>query len=180
VEGAVAFRPLKAAKNEAALAAGFVSCCDDSRTTGTSNLFHHNRDCQSRRLFQVEVTANLMLETLQHYRTLNRFVLHAFVIMLDHLHALLTPSPDVSLEKAMQFLKGGFSFRLKSKREVWERSYNEVQILSREKFESCRRYIEENPIKSSLSATAREYRYSSACLANKIDPMPEHFEKARG
>lgn len=53
-----------------------------------------------RRLFQVEATAHLMLDILQSYRAEGRFALHAFVIMPDHLHVLLTPSPEVSLEKA--------------------------------------------------------------------------------
>jgi hypothetical protein len=54
--------------------------------------------------------------------------------MPDHFHALITPAPEVSLEKAMQFIKGGFSFRLKSKHDVWMRSFNESQIMTEEKF----------------------------------------------
>lgn len=48
--------------------------------------------------------------------------------MPDHAHLLLTPAPEVSLEKAMQYIKGGFSFRLKSKLDVWERSYDSRRI----------------------------------------------------
>ena len=32
--------------------------------------------------------------------------------MPDHVHAIITPAEVVSLEKAMQFIKGGSSFRL--------------------------------------------------------------------
>jgi putative transposase len=128
-----------------------------------------------RRLFQVEGTAQLMLDVLQHYRAQGRFALHAFVIMPDHLHVLITPAPDVSLEKAMQFIKGSFSFRLKSKRDVWERSYNEVQILERKKFDGCRRYVEENPVKAGMCARPEEHLYSSAHHGNGIDPIPEHL-----
>ncbi|MGA9584668.1 MAG: transposase [Terracidiphilus sp.] len=74
-----------------------------------------------RRLFQVTEVAELMLDVLKSYRAQDRSLLHAFVIMPDHLHLLLTPAPDVSLEKTLQFIKGGFSFRLTSKRDVWER-----------------------------------------------------------
>jgi putative transposase len=115
-----------------------------------------------RRLFQVESAADLLLDVIQSYRIQGRFALHAFVIMPDHVHLLLTPGPDVSLEKAVQFIKGGFSFRLKSGREVWERSFNEVQVVRLEKFEACRRYIEENPVRERLSIAAHEYVYSSA------------------
>jgi putative transposase len=92
----------------------------------------------SRRLFQVEANATPPLELLAHYRNQSRLQLHAFVIMPDHVHAILTPAPDISLERAMQIIKGGFSFRLKSKFDVWSRSFNQTQILSLEKFEACK------------------------------------------
>lgn len=130
-----------------------------------------------RRLFQVNNAADLMLETLRNYRNRGKFALHAFVIMPDHLHLLLTPATDVSLEKALQFVKGGFSFRLNSKREVWERGFNEVQIRSAEKFDSCRRYIEENPVRAGLSESREGFRYSSASLPGALDPMPDHFDR---
>ena len=132
-----------------------------------------------RRLLQVETSASLLFEVLQIYRKQNRFVLHAFVIMPDHLHVLITPSPDVSLEKAMQFIKGGFSFRLKSKRDVWERGYNEVQIRCLEKYDACKEYIEQNPVRARLTASAKEYAYSSARWADKVDPVPEQFVRGR-
>jgi putative transposase len=67
-----------------------------------------------RRLFQIDQNANLFIDILQEQRTRSRLQLHAFVVMPDHTHLLLTPAPDISLEKAMQYIKGGFSFRLKS------------------------------------------------------------------
>jgi REP-associated tyrosine transposase len=137
-----------------------------------------------RRLFQVEATANLMLLILQGYREQGRFALHAFVIMPDHLHVLLTPAPDVSLEKSLQMIKGGFSFRLKSKRDIWERSFNEVQIRNFEKFEACKRYIEENPVRARLTDSTTGYAFSSARLTGMVDRVPEHFimhgQEARG
>jgi putative transposase len=81
-----------------------------------------------RRLFQVEQNALLLIEILEEQRKKNRFKLHAFVIMPDHVHLLLTPSPEISLEKAVQFIKGNFSFRLKSKLDVWERSFTNHRV----------------------------------------------------
>jgi putative transposase len=68
---------------------------------------------QRRPIFRKESTANLLIETLTHYRDERKFLLHEFVIMPDHIHALLTPAAEISLERAMQFIKGGFSYRLK-------------------------------------------------------------------
>ena len=97
--------------------------------------------------------------------------------MPDHLHALITPAPDVSLEKAMQFIKGGFSFRLKSKLDVWMRSFNESQISTEEKFTSCVRYIEENPVRRRLAATTAAYPFSSAAhKRGAMDPIPSHMQ----
>jgi putative transposase len=128
-----------------------------------------------RRLFQIEDTANLLLETLAHYRTQNRYQLHAFVIMPDHLHLLFTPAPEVSLEKAMQFIKGGFSHRLKSHLEVWSKSFNETQILTSEKFEACKNYIERNPVRARLVPSPEIYHHSSVKNLDAIDPCPPHL-----
>jgi putative transposase len=126
------------------------------------------------RLFQVTATAELLKQTILDYHRQGKFLLHAFVIMPDHFHALITPAPDVSLEKAMQFIKGGFSFRLKSKLDVWMRSFNESHISTEEKFLSCVRYIEENPVRRGLAATPEAYRFSSAAQGT-LDPMPIHL-----
>ena len=135
-------------------------------TTSTAN---------RRRLFQVEANAQLLLEVLMEQRIRNRLHLHAFVLMPDHLHAILTPAPDVSLEKAVQFIKGNFSHRLKSKLPVWTPSFNETQIRDLESFESRRRYILDNPVRAKLVATAEEFPYSSAGQKHSIDPTPEHL-----
>ena len=117
----------------------------------------------------------MLQQTILDYRSQGRFLLHAFVIMPDHFHALITPAPDVSLEKAMQFIKGGFSFRLKSKSDVWMRSFNESQIMSAEKFVSCVRYIEENPVRRGMASTPDAFQFSSASC-DELDQMPVHLQ----
>jgi putative transposase len=129
---------------------------------------------ERRSLFQVTATAELLERTILDYHGQRKFLLHAFVIMPDHFHALITPAPNVSLEKAMQFIKGGFSFRLKSKLDVWMRSFNESQIMTEEKFVNCVRYIEENPVRSGLVSTREAYVFSSETHGS-LDPMPAHL-----
>jgi putative transposase len=131
-----------------------------------------------RRLFQVEANAQLLLDVLMEQRVKKRFHLHAFVLMPDHVHAILTPAPDVSLEKAVQFIKGNFSHRLNSKLPVWTPSFNETQIRYLESFESFRHYILQNPVRSKLVAIAEEFPYSSAGKKHSIDPIPEHLTAA--
>jgi REP-associated tyrosine transposase len=75
-----------------------------------------------RALFHAEPWSRLIIDTLYHYRG-SAYLLHEFVIMPDHIHVLLTPL--TSLEKAVQFIKGGFSYRAKkelgSNLEVWQK-----------------------------------------------------------
>jgi putative transposase len=51
-----------------------------------------------------------MLSTLYRYDGTG-YRLHAFVVMPDHLHLLITPFDTI--EKSVQLIKGGFSFRAK-------------------------------------------------------------------
>jgi REP element-mobilizing transposase RayT len=46
---------------------------------------------QRHRLFQRTETAGLMIATLFRYRDQGKFALHAFAVMPDHIHALITP-----------------------------------------------------------------------------------------
>jgi putative transposase len=78
---------------------------------------------QRKTIFQREAAANLFVEILFDYRDQGKFLLHEFVLMPDHFHLLVTPSDLISLEKAVQFLKGGFSFRVKSRFPVWQPSF---------------------------------------------------------
>jgi len=125
-----------------------------------------------RRLFQTETNANLLLHLFNDDRPKSRYHLHAFVLMPDHIHLLITPAPDVSIEKAMQFIKGGFSFRLKSKMPVWEDSFTKRRIEDVRDFEVHRRYIHENPVRAHLCTCAEDFPHSSA---NPVDAVPEHL-----
>ena len=86
---------------------------------------------QRRRFFIVENYARLFLKTLYHYRRQGRFQLHVFVLMPDHFHLLITPAPDVTLERAMQFIKGGYSHAVGqeiSHREIWQKGFTDHRI----------------------------------------------------
>ncbi len=116
-----------------------------------------------------------MVETLQTYREQGRFSLHAFVVMPDHVHALITPATEVSLEKAIQFVKGGFSFRLKSNFEVWERGDFDKRVPNRQAYGACVKYIHSNPVAARLTAEEDGYVFSSTARPDSVDPAPEWF-----
>jgi putative transposase len=125
-----------------------------------------------RRLFQVEQNALLLIEILQEQRNKNRVQLHAFVVMPDHIHLLITPFPDVSLEKAMQYIKGAFSFRLKSKLNVWEQSFTNHRVTDKHDYATHLTYIHQNPIRANLITQPELYPYSSANPTTQSTPPP--------
>jgi putative transposase len=127
---------------------------------------------QRKALFQHTVRADLFMEVLFHYRDQRKYLLHEFVIMPDHFHLLLTPATEISLEKAIQFIKGGFSFRLKSGLPVWQASFTNHHVRDDCDFENHRAYIRMNPVRAGLVRSIEDYPYSSATGTFAVDPAP--------
>ena len=128
---------------------------------------------QRQLIFRRETTAHLLIATLAHYRDERKYLLHEFVVMPDHLHVLITPSSQISLERAVQFIKGGFSFRLKSRGPVWQASFTNHRVRDFDDYEHHREYIWMNPVRARLAETAEGYRYSSATGVLRLDPVPQ-------
>lgn len=101
--------------------------------------------------FRHERWARLMMATLAHYAEKD-FVLHAYVIMPDHLHLLITP--EESLEKSVQLIKGGFSFRAKReldwKFDIWQPGFTDHRIRDEEDWKRHLEYIRSNPVEARL------------------------------
>ena len=114
-----------------------------------------------KRLFQVAANCDLFLETLQHYRKQGHYLLHDFVVMPEHVHLLLTPQ-NVTLERAVGLIKGGFSHQLHSKFPVWQRGFTDRRTRDREEFLAFRTYIRGNPVEARLCERAQDYKWSSA------------------
>jgi len=123
-------------------------------------------------IFRREAVAHLLIDTLAHYRDERKYLLHEFVIMPDHVHALLTPASEISLERAMQFIKGGFSYRLKSRPPVWQASFTNHRVCDLEDYHRHLEYIRMNPVRARLVASPQAYPYSSAGEVMRLDPVP--------
>ena len=124
-----------------------------------------------RRLLQSERNASLLIDVLRSLATERKFELHDFVVMPDHLHLLLTVRDEMTIEKAMQLVKGRFSHRLSHERgckgEVWKRGFTVVQVMNRESLEIHREYIAQNPVKAGLASNSEEYPFCFCFLAKK-------------
>src|SRR5271157_3307723 len=94
----------------------------ESILSSARTFFATTKTSQGRALLQSERNATLMIDVLRSSVAARKFRLHDFVVMPDHVHVLLTVGADMTIEKAMQFIKGGFSYRLKKSAAIWERS----------------------------------------------------------
>jgi putative transposase len=124
--------------------------------------------------FRNESWAHLLIDTLYHYRG-SAYLLHEFVIMSDHIHVLLTPK--TTLERAVQFIKGGFSFRakkeLRSNWEVWQKGFSDHRIRDARDYAEHVQYIRQNPVSVRLCLSAEEFPYSSAHPGFELDLVPQ-------
>jgi putative transposase len=135
---------------------------------------------ERRPLFRSERAARLFLETLFGYRDRGIFQLYEFVVMPDHVHLLLAPKPAIALERAMQFIKGGYSHLFMketgSRMEIWEHSFTNHRIRDWDDFEKHRRYIHLNPVRAGFVELPQEYPYSSAHPGFLLDVAPQRLK----
>jgi len=121
------------------------------------------------------------LKTIYGYRRAGKFQLHAFVLMPEHVHLLFTPANDVTLERAVQLIKGGYSHAFGQEfgkhKEVWQRGFTDHRIRDGADFERHREYIHRNPVAARLAEGA-EYRYCSAYPGFKLDAWPAAAQAA--
>ena len=167
--------PLGVQRRAALAAEGMAIPKRRKRVAGT--YFVTSRTWQGRKLFVTEPTCRLFVEKMMHYREEGACRLHAFVLMPDHFHILLTPAADKALERIMQYIKGGSARQIRKELSyrfpVWQRGFSDHRIRDSEDFQSHVRYLEQNPVKKGLVGTANEYRWSSACGQYEIDSIPQ-------
>jgi REP element-mobilizing transposase RayT len=99
--------------------------------------------------------------------------LHAWVIMANHVHLLLTPHTDVS--EFMRRLKG-YSARqanrllVRTGQPFWQDESYDHLVRNGEEFRRIEGYIVSNPVKAGLAASAEEYPWSSIARGGSGDP----------
>jgi len=137
----------------------------------TRTFFVTTKTSMGRRLLQSERNAHLLIDVLRACVAARRFQVHDFVIMPDHVHLLITVDESMAIEKAMQFIKGGFSYRLKRelgyRGEVWQRGFSDVRVEDRGSFLRHREYIARNPVRKGLANSPEEFPFCYAYLAKR-------------
>src|SRR6516225_8151382 len=85
--------------------------------------------------------------------------------MRNHFHLLLTVGAAMTIERAVQLIKGNFSFRAEREGfqwEIWQRGFSDVRVTNRASYERYGKYIYDNPVKAGYARSAEEHPYCSA------------------
>ena len=101
------------------------------------------------------------------FETSRRFdcAIHAYVLMTNHVHLLVTPNEERGPARMMQTIGRKFVRTVNACRErsgaLWEGRYKSMIIASERYFLTCSRYIELNPVRAGLVAHPGLYEWSS-------------------
>jgi len=106
---------------------------------------------------------------------------HAYVLMTNHVHLLLTPHDDTGLSRFMQsigrryvrYVNGVY----KRSGTLWEGRYKSAIIDTDDYLLKCYRYVEMNPVRAGMTERPDEYKWSSFhrnALGKKDDVVKMH------
>ena len=105
------------------------------------------------------------LEKLQYACTKYNCNLHAYVLMTNHVHLLITPQTIDGVSKVMQsigrYYVQYFNYTYDRTGTLWEGRYKATLIDSEAYLLTCSRYIELNPVRAKMVSHPSEYPWSS-------------------
>lgn len=109
--------------------------------------------------------AQVVIESIHRGVELEHYDLHAWVVMSNHVHLLLTPHIPVS--DLMRSLKRTTAARTngilnRTGHSFWQEERFDRLVRNDEEFRRTLRYIENNPVKAGLAQTPQDYPWSSA------------------
>jgi putative transposase len=91
--------------------------------------------------------------------------IHAYVLMTNHIHLLVTPEQTSSPAKMMKWLGERYVQYVNSRHErvgtLWQGRYRSCLVGDDAYLTVCHRYIELNPVRAGMVSHPAEYRWSS-------------------
>ncbi len=107
----------------------------------------------------------LYLEYLKAAAKKHQCDIHAYVLMTNHVHLLITPHKPDGIAKTMQSLGRRYVYHInrcyRRTGTLWEGRYKASLVDSAQYLLACYRYIELNPVRAGMVNTPQEYRWSS-------------------
>ena len=138
----------------------------------------NNRQC----VFFDDEDRALFLRWLGEAATVQDCAVHAYVLMDNHFHLLMTAGRTESVARVMQSLGRRYVGHVNSARHrtgtLWEGRYKSTILESEPYVLACQRYIETNPLRARLAARPEDYPWSSyrRHALGAADPMLKPHE----
>lgn len=115
--------------------------------------------------FRDDTDRMVYLALLRDCLTKSRCALHAYCLMTNHVHLLLTPlaadSCAVLMRRLGQRYVQYFNGRYQRSGTLWEGRFRSCLVESAHYVLACYRYIERNPVRAGLVDEAADYKWSS-------------------
>lgn len=121
-------------------------------------------------VFFDDVDYECFLEVLQGRATSYGVSVHAYSLMTNHIHLLVTPGEEDAVPRMMRHLEVRYvryvNQRYRRSGTLWDGRYRARLVDSEDYFLICQRYIELNPVRAGMVSNPAGYRWSSyACNA---------------
>jgi putative transposase len=135
-----------------------------NRGNGRVTVFHKPQD--------YEAFLSLLIEAKKRHR----MKIFGFCLMPNHFHLVLEPAHQTALSQFMQWLLTSHVRRYHkhygSSGHVWQGRFKSFPVQRDEHLITVLRYVLQNPVRASLSSTAREWPWSSLRRPQVIDACP--------
>lgn len=136
--------------------------------------FHHTGDYES------------MLSLLAEYAEREKVDIHAYVLMSNHFHLLVTPQTETGLSTMMQAVGRRYvqSFNRVHQRTgtLWEGRFRATVVQTERYLLACMAYIDLNPVRAGMVMRAADYPWSSyghyagLRIDKLVTPHPMYWE----
>jgi putative transposase len=107
--------------------------------------------------------------------------IHAYVLMTNHFHLLVTPANEDGLSRPMRFLGSRYvqyvNFVYRRRGTLWEGRFKSSLVDQEQYLLTCYRYIELNPVRANMVGQPQDYRwssYASHALGKPDDLIDDH------
>lgn len=115
--------------------------------------------------FSCDSDYQFYLDCLKKAATAYNCQLHAYVLMPDHVHMVVTPGAEFGVSNMMQSLTRRYIRYVKAtyqgNESPWRKSYKSSLIDSRNYLFACMCYVEVNPVRAKIVDVPSEYKWSS-------------------
>jgi len=118
-----------------------------------------------KRLLRNPRFAKLLLQLYAQFRDRGDFLLHAYVVMPEHYHVLLSLEKANSISSVVRKVHSLFSREYRKatgfRGRIWQRRFYDHVIRNDEDWLTKMQYIHDNPVRASLVENIEDYRFSS-------------------